>query len=46
MQRRAIRLIGDPTLTCYLQPLSHRRRHAVVTSHSSTGIQTNSAPPS
>nr|CAH7762465.1 unnamed protein product [Callosobruchus chinensis] len=26
VQRRAIRLIGDPALTCYLQPLSHRRR--------------------
>nr|CAH7742057.1 unnamed protein product [Callosobruchus chinensis] len=25
VQRRAIRLIGDPTLTCHLQPLSHRR---------------------
>nr|CAH7748116.1 unnamed protein product [Callosobruchus chinensis] len=25
VQRRAIRLIGDPALTCYLQPLSHRR---------------------
>nr|CAH7764258.1 unnamed protein product [Callosobruchus chinensis] len=24
VQRRAIRLIGDPALTCYLQPLSHR----------------------
>nr|CAH7734502.1 unnamed protein product [Callosobruchus chinensis] len=28
-QRRAIRLIGDPALTCHLQPLSHRRRRAV-----------------
>nr|CAH7713599.1 unnamed protein product [Callosobruchus chinensis] len=27
IQRRAIRLIGDPALTCHLQPLSHR--HAV-----------------
>nr|CAH7718901.1 unnamed protein product [Callosobruchus chinensis] len=27
VQRRAIRLIGDPTLTCHLQPLSHQ--HAV-----------------
>nr|CAH7756014.1 unnamed protein product [Callosobruchus chinensis] len=27
VQRRAIRLIGDPALTCHLQPLSHR--HAV-----------------
>nr|CAH7723699.1 unnamed protein product [Callosobruchus chinensis] len=25
VQRRAIRLIGDPVLTCHLQPLSHRR---------------------
>nr|CAH7737717.1 unnamed protein product [Callosobruchus chinensis] len=25
VQRRAIRLIGDPALTCYLQPRSHRR---------------------
>nr|CAH7759951.1 unnamed protein product [Callosobruchus chinensis] len=25
VQRRAIRLIGDPTLTCHLQPLSHQR---------------------
>nr|CAH7712152.1 unnamed protein product [Callosobruchus chinensis]CAH7739199.1 unnamed protein product [Callosobruchus chinensis] len=25
VQRRAIRLIGDPALTCYLQPLSDRR---------------------
>nr|CAH7761118.1 unnamed protein product [Callosobruchus chinensis] len=24
-QRRAIRLIGDPALTCRLQPLSHQR---------------------
>nr|CAH7723706.1 unnamed protein product [Callosobruchus chinensis] len=28
-QKRAIRLIGDPALTCHLQPLSHRRRRAV-----------------
>nr|CAH7740659.1 unnamed protein product [Callosobruchus chinensis] len=27
VHRRVIRLIGDPALTCYLQPLSHR--HAV-----------------
>nr|CAH7761318.1 unnamed protein product [Callosobruchus chinensis] len=27
VQRRTIRLIGDPPLTCHLQPLSHR--HAV-----------------
>nr|CAH7727336.1 unnamed protein product [Callosobruchus chinensis] len=25
IQRRAIRLIGDPALTCCLQPLSHQR---------------------
>nr|CAH7739065.1 unnamed protein product [Callosobruchus chinensis] len=25
VQRRAVRLIGDPALTCHLQPLSHRR---------------------
>nr|CAH7769948.1 unnamed protein product [Callosobruchus chinensis] len=25
VQRRAIRLNGDPALTCHLQPLSHRR---------------------
>nr|CAH7738185.1 unnamed protein product [Callosobruchus chinensis] len=25
VQRRAIRLIGDPAVTCHLQPLSHRR---------------------
>nr|CAH7741806.1 unnamed protein product [Callosobruchus chinensis] len=25
VQRRAIRLIGHPALTCHLQPLSHRR---------------------
>nr|CAH7736395.1 unnamed protein product [Callosobruchus chinensis] len=25
VQKRAIRLIGDPALTCHLQPLSHRR---------------------
>nr|CAH7763908.1 unnamed protein product [Callosobruchus chinensis] len=25
VKRRAIRLIGDPALTCHLQPLSHRR---------------------
>nr|CAH7724414.1 unnamed protein product [Callosobruchus chinensis] len=29
VQRRAIRLISDSALTCYIQPLSHRRRHAV-----------------
>nr|CAH7730307.1 unnamed protein product [Callosobruchus chinensis] len=25
VQRRVIRLFGDPILTCHLQPLSHRR---------------------
>nr|CAH7745710.1 unnamed protein product [Callosobruchus chinensis] len=30
IQRRAIRLIGDPALTCHLQPLSHRRAVAIV----------------
>nr|CAH7715663.1 unnamed protein product [Callosobruchus chinensis] len=25
VQRRAIRFVGDPALTCLLQPLSHRR---------------------
>nr|CAH7750670.1 unnamed protein product [Callosobruchus chinensis] len=25
VQRRAIRLIGDPAITCYLQPLFHQR---------------------
>nr|CAH7753957.1 unnamed protein product [Callosobruchus chinensis] len=25
VQRRVIRVIGDPTLTCHLQPLSHHR---------------------
>nr|CAH7752703.1 unnamed protein product [Callosobruchus chinensis] len=44
VQRRAIRLIGDPALTCHLQPLSHRR--AVVAAHFSTVIQTDSALPS
>nr|CAH7768606.1 unnamed protein product [Callosobruchus chinensis] len=46
VQRRAIRLIGDPALTGHLQPLSHRRDVLLVTSHSSTVIQTDSAPPS
>nr|CAH7760132.1 unnamed protein product [Callosobruchus chinensis] len=30
VQRRAIRLIGDPALTCHLQPLSHRRAVGVT----------------
>nr|CAH7719448.1 unnamed protein product [Callosobruchus chinensis] len=38
--RRAIRLIGDPALTCHLNPLSHRRGVLLVTSHFSTVIQT------
>nr|CAH7768187.1 unnamed protein product [Callosobruchus chinensis] len=25
VQRRAIRLVGDPALPCHFQPLSHRR---------------------
>nr|CAH7740219.1 unnamed protein product [Callosobruchus chinensis] len=28
VQRRAIRLIGDPALTCHLQPLSHHYRYS------------------
>nr|CAH7735182.1 unnamed protein product [Callosobruchus chinensis] len=43
--RRPIRLIGDPALICYLEPLTHWRA-VLVTSHFSTGIQTDSAPPS
>nr|CAH7715846.1 unnamed protein product [Callosobruchus chinensis] len=39
VQRRAIRLIGDPALTCHLQPLSHRRRVLLVISHFSSGIK-------
>nr|CAH7719128.1 unnamed protein product [Callosobruchus chinensis] len=46
VQRRAIRLIDDPALTCHLQPLSHLRGMLLVTSHSSTVIQKDSAPPS
>nr|CAH7751955.1 unnamed protein product [Callosobruchus chinensis] len=48
VQRRAIRLIDDPALTCRPQLLSHRRVGVVllVTSRSSSGIQTDSAPPS
>nr|CAH7739014.1 unnamed protein product [Callosobruchus chinensis] len=48
VQRRAIRLIGDPALISHLQPPPHRRGAGVllVTSHSSTVIQTDSAPPS
>nr|CAH7714886.1 unnamed protein product [Callosobruchus chinensis] len=46
VQRRAIRLIGDLALTCHLQPLSHWRGVLLVTSHSSTGIQMDSAPQS
>nr|CAH7731756.1 unnamed protein product [Callosobruchus chinensis] len=38
VQRRAIRLIGDPALTCHLQPLSHRRGVLLATSRSSTGF--------
>nr|CAH7754205.1 unnamed protein product [Callosobruchus chinensis] len=45
VQRRAIRLIGDPALTCHLQPLSHRRAAGDL-SLFSTVIQTDAAPPS
>nr|CAH7718999.1 unnamed protein product [Callosobruchus chinensis] len=46
VERRAIRLIGDLALTCHLQPLSHRRGVLLEISPSSTGIQTDSVPPS
>nr|CAH7718326.1 unnamed protein product [Callosobruchus chinensis] len=46
VQSRAIRLIGDPASTCHLRPFSHRRGVLLVTSHFSTVIQTDSAPPS
>nr|CAH7761417.1 unnamed protein product [Callosobruchus chinensis] len=46
VQRRAIRLIGDPVLTCHVQPLSHRRGVLLVTSHYSTAIRKDSARPS
>nr|CAH7756720.1 unnamed protein product [Callosobruchus chinensis] len=46
VQRISTRLIGETALTCHLQPLSHRRSVLLVTSQSSTGIQTDSAPPS
>nr|CAH7748711.1 unnamed protein product [Callosobruchus chinensis] len=36
VQRRAIRLIGDPALTCHLQPLSYRRGVLLVNSQTST----------
>nr|CAH7726521.1 unnamed protein product [Callosobruchus chinensis] len=42
VQRRAIRLIGDPALTYHLQPLSYRC--SIGDLCSSTNIQTNSAP--
>nr|CAH7760429.1 unnamed protein product [Callosobruchus chinensis] len=42
VQRRAIRLIGDLSLTCLLQPLSHRRAVGDL----SLFYQTDSAPPS
>nr|CAH7758935.1 unnamed protein product [Callosobruchus chinensis] len=44
VQRRAVRLIGDPALTCHLQPLSHRR--AVGDLSLFYFIQTDSASPS
>nr|CAH7739564.1 unnamed protein product [Callosobruchus chinensis] len=46
VQRRAIRRIGDQDLTFHLQPFCHRRGVLLVTFHSSTDIQTDSAPPS
>nr|CAH7721715.1 unnamed protein product [Callosobruchus chinensis] len=42
VQRTAIRLIGDPALTCHFQPLSHWR--AVSHLSLSTSIQRESAP--
>nr|CAH7757743.1 unnamed protein product [Callosobruchus chinensis] len=33
VQKRAIRLIGDPALTCHLQPPSRRRAVEVVRAH-------------
>nr|CAH7717849.1 unnamed protein product [Callosobruchus chinensis] len=43
LQRRAIRLIGDPALSRLLQPLSHRRGGVLlVTSNSSPNCQTYS----
>nr|CAH7768858.1 unnamed protein product [Callosobruchus chinensis] len=44
VQRRAIRLIGDPALTCHFRPLSRRRGVLLVTSHFATVIQTDSNP--
>nr|CAH7766771.1 unnamed protein product [Callosobruchus chinensis] len=46
VQRRTIRHIGDPVLTRHLHPLSHQRSALLMTTHSSTGTQTDSAPPS
>nr|CAH7758119.1 unnamed protein product [Callosobruchus chinensis] len=43
-QRTGIRIIGDPALTCHLQPLSHRR--AVGDISLLYRIQSDSAPPS
>nr|CAH7752045.1 unnamed protein product [Callosobruchus chinensis] len=43
IQRRAIRLIGDPVITCHLQLLSHRR---AVGDLSSIDIRMDYAPPS
>nr|CAH7735241.1 unnamed protein product [Callosobruchus chinensis] len=37
VQRRAVRLIGDPALTCHIQAHPHRR---------AVGDQSDSAPPS
>nr|CAH7726423.1 unnamed protein product [Callosobruchus chinensis] len=44
VQRRAIRLIGDPALTYRLQPLF--TGVLLLISHSSADIQTDYAPPS
>nr|CAH7766273.1 unnamed protein product [Callosobruchus chinensis] len=44
VQRRAIRLIGDPASICHLQPLSHRQ--AVGDLSLFYRVQTDSAPPS
>nr|CAH7768718.1 unnamed protein product [Callosobruchus chinensis] len=50
VQRRAIRLIGDPALTCHLQLLSHRRavgdlslfyRYSNASSHSKAVLHTS-----
>nr|CAH7731673.1 unnamed protein product [Callosobruchus chinensis] len=40
VQRRAIRLIGDPALTCHLQPLSHRRAVGDLDAHAELPLLT------